>query len=81
VSDKLVERLNDWHCRTCNSSPACMGEAADRIEELERALRNMCELARQFCYDGEDSASMEKAEKLPWVQQARAILSAAPERQ
>jgi 23S rRNA A2030 N6-methylase RlmJ len=79
VRDKLVDELRMWP-----GSPGLIdaaARAADRIEELERALRNMCELARQFCYDGEDSASMEKAEKLPFVQEARAILSAAPERQ
>jgi hypothetical protein len=45
--------------------------------DLLEALKRLCELARQFCYDGEDSASMDRAEGLPAVQQARAAITKA----
>ncbi len=45
--------------------------------ELLEALKEICELVRQLHYDGEDSESMERAEKLHWVQQARAAIAKA----
>jgi hypothetical protein len=77
VSDKLVERLNDWHCRICNSSPACMGEAADRIEELERALGDARELLSWWQGERGDSIHAAVMERID----ALLTPSAAPERQ
>jgi hypothetical protein len=73
VSDKLVERL-----RSRNGSPTGFGlgpvcdEAADRIEELERALDRAHEWLLDDCH-GYRASTLHR--------DITALLSAAPERQ
>jgi hypothetical protein len=79
VSDKLVERLR---CLECNQEQDSlyMNLAADRIEELERALGVLLE-HRSHCFIPENANEFPRLHE--WTERARALLtpSAAPERQ
>ena len=41
MTDDLVKRLRDKHC--CDATKCNCDEAANRIEQLEAALRNCCD--------------------------------------
>jgi len=55
MADDLVARLRDFPARDCCSQRA---EAADRIEELEAALRHVVKSWEEPCY-GDDFARLD----------------------
>jgi hypothetical protein len=84
VRDKLTRRLrSDAYA---GPEAEVMTEAADRIEELERALGEAAKIARNGCLVPPDGGSPTEAERLMCDHIAAAIdalltPSAAPERQ
>ena len=60
MSDDLVKRLRElntfeWHARPATTKEICFA-AADRIEQLEAALREVSSVSKVYVADGNDMA-------------------------